>query len=94
MIWGFWDRIRSHDDPIVGPVLSRVWPMIGLALSIGAFIFSAFLATFPGEWADEHRRRVLTDIPYWTSLHELLFAGAANMVPPACVSGHMMRLMH
>ena len=49
VIWGFWDRIRSQDDPILGPMLSHVWPVIGLAVSIGAFIFSAFLATFPGE---------------------------------------------
>ena len=80
VIWGFWNRIRSQDDPILRPVPSHLWPVIGLALSIGAFIFSAFLATFPGEWADEHRRKVLTDIPYWKSLHELLFAGEADEV--------------
>ena len=84
VIWGFGDRIRSHDDRIGGPVLSRVWPMIGIALSIDAFIFSAFLATFPGE-----RVEALTRIPYWTPLHDLLFAGAANMVPPGlCLRSH------
>jgi hypothetical protein len=60
VIWGFWDRIRSQDDPILGPVLSRFWPVVGLALSIAAFIFSAFVASFPGE-----RLEVLTNIPYW-----------------------------
>jgi hypothetical protein len=75
VIWGFWDRIRSQDDPILGPVLSRFWPVVGLALSIAAFIFSAFVASFPGE-----RLEVLTNIPYWGSLHKLLFAGAADEV--------------
>jgi uncharacterized protein YjbI with pentapeptide repeats len=75
VIWGFWNRIRSEDNPILGPILSKIWPAIGLALSIGAFILSAFLATFPGE-----RVEILTDSPYWTSLHELLFLGAADEV--------------
>ena len=61
--------------PSVLQVLHRVSPVIGIALSIGAFIFSGFLPTFPGE-----RVEVLTHVPYWTSLHELFFAGAADEV--------------
>jgi hypothetical protein len=79
-IWWFWNRVRSQDDPISGHVLSHVWPVVGFALSIAVFIFSALLATFPGEWADVHPRRVLTYIPFWTALHEQLFAGAVDEV--------------
>src|SRR4051794_19779004 len=47
VIWGFWDRIRSQDNPILGYMLSHVWPVVGVGLSIAAFGFSAFVATFP-----------------------------------------------
>ncbi len=46
MIWAFWDRIRSQDDPILGAVPEPVWRRDGLALSIGVVIFSVLVATF------------------------------------------------
>jgi uncharacterized protein YjbI with pentapeptide repeats len=78
VIWGFWDRIRSQDDPILGQMLSRVWPVVGVGLSIAAFGFSAFVATFPGEWVDEPF--TADSRPDSASLHELLFAGAVDEV--------------
>jgi uncharacterized protein YjbI with pentapeptide repeats len=80
VIWGFWDRIRSQDDPILGSRMSRVWPPLGIAVSVGAFIFSAFMATFPGESADDYRRKVLDSIPLWSSVHQSLFAGEVDKV--------------
>ena len=43
-------------------------------------VFSVLLATFPGEMADEYRRRVEIDLPYWPPLHDLLVAGAADEI--------------
>src|SRR4051812_29682303 len=43
-------------------MLSYVWPVIGPILGIGAVIFSVFVATFSGEWADEYRNMVLNGL--------------------------------
>jgi uncharacterized protein YjbI with pentapeptide repeats len=80
VIWGFWNRIRSQDDAILGQMLSHLWRVAGIALSIAALIFSVLVATFAGEMADEYRRRVQAEVPYWPPLHELLVAGAADQV--------------
>jgi hypothetical protein len=89
LIWHFWTRIHSINLPSNARMRSRPW-IAGVTASILIILFSACLAIFPGELADEH----LPDIriipttwrPHWskkddwTSLHKLLFAGAADEV--------------
>jgi uncharacterized protein YjbI with pentapeptide repeats len=54
---------------------------IKLPILNGDLPLVAFFVVAPeGEWADEHRNRVLTDVPYWTALHEQLFSGEADAV--------------
>ena len=72
IIWYFWGRVRSGDEPIVARVPTRASQIAGLAATVLLFLFSVSVATFPGEWADEH-------IPTWTSLRELLFAGVNEL---------------
>jgi uncharacterized protein YjbI with pentapeptide repeats len=87
LIWHFWTRIHSINSN--ARMRSRPW-IAGVTASTLIILFSACLATFPGELADEH----LPDIqivpttwrPHWskqddwTSLYKLLFAGAADEV--------------
>ena len=80
VIWAFWDRVRGQDDPILGGVLTPVWKTVGLALTLCVALFSVLVATYPGEWADDHRRRVLSDVTGWNPLHDWLFAGEVNEV--------------
>jgi uncharacterized protein YjbI with pentapeptide repeats len=90
VIWYFWKRVRNDNEPIVARVPGKVWPIVGAAASVCVFLLSVGVATFPGERADEHVPAVrfipTTWRPHWsekddwTSLHELLFAGAADEV--------------
>jgi uncharacterized protein YjbI with pentapeptide repeats len=90
VIWYFWKRVRSDNEPIVARVPGKAWPILGAAASVCVFLFSVGVATFPGERADAHvpdiRIIPTTWRPHWskeddwTSLHELLFAGAVNEV--------------
>jgi uncharacterized protein YjbI with pentapeptide repeats len=90
VIWYFWKRVRNDNEPIVSRVLSKAWPIFGAGAIACVFLFSVGVATFPGEQADEHvpaiRLIPTTWRPHWskkddwTSLHELLFAGAADEV--------------
>jgi Pentapeptide repeats (8 copies) len=87
MIWYFWGRLRGDADPLLKRVPRTIWMSLGVGASLAAVIFGAFVATFPGEWADKY----LPDLRYipttlrphwslednWTSLQDLLFKGAA-----------------
>lgn len=90
VIWYFWVRVRSDDEPILAQVPSQAWPILSVAASFCVFLFSINLATFPGEWVDEHipnvrifptfERNVFPPATRWLSLHDLLFAGAIDEV--------------
>ena len=90
VIWYFWKRVRSDNQPIVARVPSKAWPIFGAAASVCVFLLSVGVATFPGERADEHipdiRIIPTTWRPHWSkkddwiSLHDLLFAGEADEV--------------
>jgi uncharacterized protein YjbI with pentapeptide repeats len=90
LVWYFWNRIRSGDEPVLGRVPSKVWPIVGAAASFFVILFSLGLATFPGEWANDHLpnvRLIPTAWPpnwsnksHWTSLHERLFLGEIDQV--------------
>jgi uncharacterized protein YjbI with pentapeptide repeats len=90
VIWYFFKRVRNDNEPIVARVLGKAWPIVGAGASVCVFLFSVGVATFPGERPDEHvpaiRLIPTTWRPHWskkddwTSLHELLFAGAADEV--------------
>src|SRR5262245_4679716 len=89
LIWYFWIHLRS-DEESINDVLRKAWMYLSGAGTLGVVILSACLATFPGEWVDEH----LTEFRYvpttwrphwseeddWTSLHALLFWGAVDEV--------------
>jgi uncharacterized protein YjbI with pentapeptide repeats len=87
MIWYFWVRLRSDADPILRRVPGKVWMSLGGGGSFCVVLFSAYLATFPGEWVDEHlpefRYVPTTWRPHWseeedwTSLQDMLFKGTA-----------------
>jgi uncharacterized protein YjbI with pentapeptide repeats len=89
VIWYFGKRVRSDNEPIVARV-GQAWPIVGAAASVCVVLLSVGVATFPGERADEHvpdiRFIPTTWRPHWskkedwTSLHDLLFAGAADEV--------------
>jgi uncharacterized protein YjbI with pentapeptide repeats len=87
-IWYFWLQLRPRpdDDPILRPWPAKAWMYFGVAGSACVIFFSWYLATFPGEWLDEH----LPDIPFprnwtpdwsnsddWTTLQNILFKSAA-----------------
>ena len=90
VIWYFFKRVRSNNEPIIARARSRVWPIVGAAASACVLLFSVSVATFPGELANEHvpHLRVIPAAwgPHWSkaedwkSLHELLFAGTADEV--------------
>jgi hypothetical protein len=87
LIWYFWIHFRSDDNPIKG-ASRKAWMYLGGVGALCVVIFSACLATFPGEWVDEHlpelRYAPTTWRPHWskkddwTSLHVLLFEGAID----------------
>jgi uncharacterized protein YjbI with pentapeptide repeats len=90
VIWYFWLRLRSDDDPIFNDVPRKAWTYLGAGGSFCVVIFSAFLATFPGEMVDKHlpelRYLPTTWQPHWseeddwTSLQKLLFKGEVDEV--------------
>jgi hypothetical protein len=89
MIWYFWIHLRSEDDSILRRGPNKVWMYIGGAVSFCVIIFSVCLATFPGEWLDEHLpdfyvpttwRPHWSEKDDWTSLYALLFKGAVDEV--------------
>src|SRR5262249_33371225 len=87
LIWYFWIHLRSDDDPLKG-MWRKAWIYLGGAATLCAAIFSTYLATFPGEWLDEHlpelRYVPTTWRPHWskkndwTSLHALFFGSAVD----------------
>jgi uncharacterized protein YjbI with pentapeptide repeats len=90
LIWYFWKRVRSDNESILTPVAGKGWLIVGVTGSVCVFLFSTGVATFPNEWTDDHvpHIRVVPAAwpPHWSkpddwnSLHELLFAGAADEV--------------
>jgi uncharacterized protein YjbI with pentapeptide repeats len=89
LVWYFWVRLRSDNDPI-GWVWSKAKMYLGGAGTLCVVIFSTYLATFPGEWLKTHLPE-LRYIPWWphpseeegygwTSLQALLFEGDVDDV--------------
>ena len=85
VIWYFWVRLRSDDDPILRHVPRTAWMYLGGIISFCVVIFSVYLATFPGEWVDQYLpglpvpttwRPHWSEKDDWTSLQDLLFKGA------------------
>src|SRR5215831_14321746 len=88
LIWYFWVRLRSDDEPI-GWVLRKAKMYLGGAGTLCVVIFSIDLALFPGEWVDEHLHDFYVPTTWrphwsekddWTSLYALLFQGAVDEV--------------
>jgi uncharacterized protein YjbI with pentapeptide repeats len=61
LIWWLWRKILSGrmPGPYLGPRL--LWATAGVAFTLGAFLFSWTVATFPGEWQE-------TALPSWPIL--------------------------
>ena len=53
VVWYFWVRLRSDNDPI-GWVSRKAKMYLGGAGTLCVVIFSTYLATFPGEWLKTH----------------------------------------
>jgi uncharacterized protein YjbI with pentapeptide repeats len=89
LIWYFWIRLRSDDEPI-GWVPRKAKMYLGGAGTLCVVIFSIYLATFPGEWMDEYLpykfyvpttwRPHWSEEDDWMSLYALLFKGAVDEV--------------
>jgi uncharacterized protein YjbI with pentapeptide repeats len=89
LIWYFWIRLRSDDEPI-GWVPRKAKVYLGGAGTLCVVIFSIYLATFPGEWMDEYLayefyvpttwRPHWSEKDDWTSLYALLFKGPVDEV--------------
>src|SRR5262249_48091840 len=86
VVWYFWLRLRSDNDPI-GWLARKAKMCLGGTGTLCVVIFSICLATFPGEWLKTH----LPELRYipttwwpqedeWTSLQALLFEGAVDEV--------------
>ena len=54
LIWWLWRKILSGrmPGPNLGPRL--LWATAGVAFTLGALLFSWTVATFPGEWQEDH----------------------------------------
>jgi uncharacterized protein YjbI with pentapeptide repeats len=87
VVWYFWVCLRSDNDPIRWMTRkAKIYLSVGVSLCV--LIFSIHLATFPGEWLDNH----LPELRYiptawrphwskeddWTSLQQLLFKGEVD----------------
>jgi len=88
LIWYFWIRLRSDDEPI-GWVPRKAKMYLGGAGTFCVVIFSIDLALFPGEWVEEHLHDFYVPTTWrphwsekddWTSLYALLFQGAVDEV--------------
>src|SRR5215472_17520549 len=88
LIWYFWSRLRSDDEPI-GWVPRKAKMYLGGAGTLCVVIFSIDLALFPAEWVDEHLpdfyvpttwRPHWSEKDDWKSLYALLFQGAVDEV--------------
>jgi uncharacterized protein YjbI with pentapeptide repeats len=69
LIWYFWNRIRSSDEPFAPFIPAMVWQALGSLGTLAVLFFSFGLATFPGE---------LIYRPLW--LRAWLFEGKVNGV--------------
>jgi uncharacterized protein YjbI with pentapeptide repeats len=90
VIWYFRNYVRGDHHPILARVPRGAWKLANAAATICVVILSIGLATFPGEFADRNLPNVRL-IPttwqprwsyktHWTSLYELLFAGATDEI--------------
>jgi Pentapeptide repeats (8 copies) len=89
LIGYFWVRVHTTDGPIFVRLSRKI---AGSVVSLCAIFVSVSVATFPGEWVEEHlpSLRVVPLFGFgpvitrpgqsWTSLHELLFAGEVDGV--------------
>lgn len=85
IVWYFWLGLRILE--IRTRWTSKAWTFLGLISSLAVLCFSTALATFPGEWMNEHLRdlRFFAMQSPWpsknlASLQELLFVGFVDEV--------------
>jgi uncharacterized protein YjbI with pentapeptide repeats len=76
VIWYFWNTVRSEDTAIFSRLPSLAWQLVGGIATVLIVVFSICLATFPGEFVNDH----LPGRGVWNFLREPLFAGEANEV--------------
>jgi uncharacterized protein YjbI with pentapeptide repeats len=81
VVWYFWVRLRSDNDPI-GWVPRKSKMYLGGAATLCVLIFSIYLASFPNEWLKTHLPELgLIPTTYeWISLQTLLFEGDVDIV--------------
>jgi uncharacterized protein YjbI with pentapeptide repeats len=53
LLWWLWRKILSGRRVWQGRQISRLWVALGLPLSVGVFLVSVSVVTFPGEWQEE-----------------------------------------
>jgi uncharacterized protein YjbI with pentapeptide repeats len=83
----FWRRIWIASKPTIARLLRATAAAI---VALALLLFSMCIATYPGEWMNENLRSVAmiptsanpkwSDDRGWTSLHAVLFSGAADEV--------------
>jgi uncharacterized protein YjbI with pentapeptide repeats len=71
LIWWLWPKILPRQG--FRHRTSRTKPALGLVTTLAALIFSWAVATFPGEWQEDHLRS-------FRPMHEWLFAGEVDVV--------------
>src|SRR6185369_10366970 len=72
VVWSFLPSLYPQYKTQGLKLLSKIWPIIGVLASLCIILFSLGLATFPGEWVENHLPQM--------RLHDLLFVGAVDRV--------------
>jgi uncharacterized protein YjbI with pentapeptide repeats len=94
VVWYFWVRLRSDNDPIGWrPRKSKI--CLGGAATLCVLIFTVYLATFPGEWMKTHmpELRLIPTAKDWVSLQAFLFEGDWDLVSERPLSVFSNRLV-
>ena len=68
LVWYFWPRIRSNDQPI--QLRRRLLNLVGVLASFYVVIFTVSIASFPGEWIDKHLPAVRVIPTTWLYLKQ------------------------
>ena len=90
VIWYFFKRVRSNNEPIIARARSKAWPIVGAAASACVSSSASALRPFQVNWPTNMSPHIRVIPPTWgphwskeedwKSLHELLFAGTADEV--------------
>jgi hypothetical protein len=92
IIWYYWNRLRNDDDPFVKWMPDTAWKYVGAFLSLLIVLLSVWIATFPGERAEENLPPHFSAKSRWFSLHQFLFASERESVsgwPRSLFSNHL-----